>query len=65
MRQLEIMALPTSIPEAPVSFADFAADVARRRARVGIVDMPRNAGNRRTESKKALLKAIEELGGKW
>ena len=28
-------------------------------------DLPRNSGERRTESKKALLKAIEEAGGKW
>jgi hypothetical protein len=25
----------------------------------------RNSGERRTESKKALLKAIEDAGGKW
>lgn len=28
-------------------------------------DLPRNSGKNRTESKKALLKAIEDLGGKW
>jgi hypothetical protein len=43
----------------------FAADVARRREVAGHPEMPRNSGNRRTASKRALLKAIEELGGKW
>jgi hypothetical protein len=28
-------------------------------------ELPRNSGIRRTESKKALLKAIEDAGGKW
>ena len=28
-------------------------------------DLPRNSGANRTESKKALLKAIEDAGGKW
>ena len=36
-----------------------------RRAALGDPVMPRNAGNRRTPSKRALLKAIEEPGGKW
>jgi hypothetical protein len=49
----------------PIPFAEFAADVARRQAEFGPVEAPRNAGLRRTESKRALLKAIEELGGKW
>ena len=55
----------TSNPRRPIPFAEFTADVARRQAQFGPVDVPRNAGNRRTESKKALLRAIEELGGKW
>lgn len=41
----------------------------RRRAELaaqGIeVEVPRNAGKNRTPSKRALLKAIEEAGGKW
>jgi len=49
----------------PIPFEDFAAYIARRRAETGITDLPRNAGNRRTESKRALLKAIEAAGGKW
>lgn len=49
----------------PIPLEDFVRDIERRRAETGITDLPRNAGNRRTESKRALLKAIEELGGKW
>lgn len=50
----------------PVSLDDFGRDVLRRRAALGTsFVLPRNAGNRRTESKKALLKAIEGAGGKW
>jgi len=29
------------------------------------IETPRNSGKRRTASKRALLKAIEEDGGKW
>jgi hypothetical protein len=44
----------------------FGQDVLRRRAALGTaINMPRNSGTRRTESKKALLKAIEDAGGKW
>jgi len=49
----------------PVKFEDFAADVARRREAAGNPEAPRNSGKRRTASKKALLKAIEEAGGRW
>jgi hypothetical protein len=53
-----------------VPLAQFAADIDRRRAeyeeRVGSAfEIPRNGGNRRTASKRTLLKAIEEAGGKW
>lgn len=46
-------------------FEDFAADIARRREAAGNPEMPRNSGKRRTTSKRALLKAIEDAGGKW
>lgn len=49
----------------PIPLDAFVAEVERRRAAAGYPDMPRNAGNRRTESKRALLKAIEVAGGKW
>lgn len=57
------MALLTS--RDPIPFEEFAAYVAKRRAETGITELPRNSGNRRTASKRALLKAIEDAGGKW
>jgi hypothetical protein len=45
--------------------AIFAADIERRRQAAGVTDVPRNAGDRRTESKRALLAAIEQVGGRW
>jgi hypothetical protein len=44
---------------------EFGRDLRRRRQDAGSPDMPRNSGKRRTASKRALLKAIEEAGGKW
>jgi hypothetical protein len=41
------------------------ADIERRRAESGVADLPRNSGERRTESKRALLTAIAATGGKW
>lgn len=64
-RPEESMASPTLIPDRPPTLAEFGADVLRRREAAGVTEVARNAGNRRTESKKALLRAIEELGGKW
>lgn len=49
----------------PVTLDALAAAVTRRIAAQGKVDIPRNPGTRRTPSKRALLKAIEEAGGKW
>ena len=48
-----------------IDFARFAATLAARRAALGNPELPRNAGARRTPGKAALLKAIEEAGGKW
>jgi hypothetical protein len=45
--------------------AELGRQLACRRAETGITDLPRNAGARRTPGKRALLKAIEEAGGKW
>lgn len=45
--------------------ADFAARLSERRATLGNPELPRNAGNNRTESKRALLAAIEAAGGRW
>lgn len=49
----------------PVTLEDLGARIARRAAELGPVDVPRNTGTRRTASKRALLKAIEDIGGKW
>jgi hypothetical protein len=43
----------------------FAAELARRREALGNPELPRNSGKRRTASKRALLNAIEDAGGKW
>jgi hypothetical protein len=48
-----------------VPLEEFLRDLARRREAIGNPEMPRNSGNRRTPSKRALLKAIEEAGGRW
>lgn len=53
---------------------EFGRQIAARKAALGLPDdsahpelcrRARNAGNNRTPSKRALLKAIEELGGDW
>ena len=44
---------------------DFAAALAERREALGNPELPRNTGIRRTKSKRALLKAIEDAGGEW
>ena len=49
-----------------VDFADFTAKLLRRREELGdTLVIPRNGGQRRTPSKKALLKAIEATGKRW
>lgn len=48
-----------------VRFADAVVELAQRRSEVEVPDSPRNSGDRRTPSKRALLKAIKEAGGKW
>jgi hypothetical protein len=39
--------------------------VAARSAELGEPEVPRKPGQNRTPSKRALLKAIEDAGGKW
>jgi len=48
-----------------IRMADVGARVAARKAELGLPELPRNAGTNRTPSKRALLKAIEDLGGEW
>ncbi|KKW92965.1 hypothetical protein [Sphingobium chungbukense] len=54
-------------PKRVINMEEFGRQLARRRAELGITDadIPRNSGTRRTESKKALLKAIKDAGGNW
>jgi hypothetical protein len=48
-----------------IDMAAFAPELARRRAAAGDPVLPRNAGKRRSPSKRALLKAIDDAGGTW
>ena len=55
-----------------IAHKDFSEKLTARRAELGLVNPVhpelaegRNSGERRTESKKALLKAIRDAGGKW
>ena len=62
------MASKTSGPQteqAVIDMAELGTRIPRRKAELGLPDLPRNSGKRRTPSKRALLKAIEEAGGKW
>ena len=58
--------------ETVIDMAELGARVAKRKAALGIVDpvepariKGRNNGKNRKKSKKALLKTIKEIGGKW
>lgn len=53
------------VPEPVIDMAEFGGTLARRRAELGEPDAPRNSGARRTPAKRALLKAIEDAGGRW
>ena len=49
-----------------IDFVRFSAELAARRATLGgNIPVPGNCGIGRAEGKKALLKAIEEIGRKW
>ena len=49
----------------PITLEALGRRIAARKAELGIPDPPRNAGKNRTPSKRALLKVIEDAGGKW
>jgi hypothetical protein len=55
----------TEPAEPVIDMAELGARLARRKVELGLPDMPRNVGTNRTLSKRALLKAIGEAGGKW
>jgi hypothetical protein len=60
------MAFKTLKPKRePVTLEALTANVARRQSEGGEVEVPRNAGTQRTQSKRALLKAIKNAGGEW
>ena len=65
------MASPTSKTE-PARWSgrvlrhqDFSAALAERRRAMGEPVMPRNSGDRRTDSKRVLLRALDGLGADW
>jgi hypothetical protein len=63
---IAIMAFENFTPKLDViSMAELGERIARRRAQLDELPVPRNFGERRTASKLALLKAIEDAGGKW
>ena len=64
-RQAATMTSQSSGKPDPVDFDQFALGLAERRRALGEPELPRNSGKRRTASKRALLKAIEDGGGKW
>ena len=48
-----------------ISLTALGERIAKRRAVAGPVDVPCNAGQRRTHSKQALLAEIGKAGGDW
>jgi len=46
-----------------IDMAKPGARIARRRAALGIPELPRNSGRRRTLSKKVSLKVIDDVDG--
>ena len=60
------MAFKTFKPKREAVTLDaMARRVSGRTAVVGEIQVPRNSGQNRTPSKRALLKAIKDLGGEW
>jgi hypothetical protein len=51
--------------EEVIRMGEFGRRIAARKAELGIPELPRNNGKQRTPSKRALLKAIEDAGGRW
>lgn len=56
---------PETWPGRRIAHEEFARDLAARREAAGNPELPRNAGTRRTASKRALLEAIAATGAKW
>jgi hypothetical protein len=51
--------------EPVIDMAELGQRLARRKAELGLPDLPRNSGKNRTASKRALLAEIAKLGGDW
>jgi hypothetical protein len=49
----------------PVTLQALGGRIAARKATLGEIAIPRNAGKKRTASKRGLLKAIKDAGGNW
>lgn len=56
-----IMASQTPRPTTAIPLAEFAADVQRRRVATDVGEMSANSGARRTESKRAFLRALDNI----
>lgn len=48
-----------------IAHDDLVCRLAARLKEVGEPEMPRNAGDRRSASKRALLEALDQLGADW
>jgi hypothetical protein len=59
-RRIAISGCPMTIRAWPNS-----ARFAKCKVELGLPELPRNSGENRTASRRALLKAIKDLGGKW
>lgn len=60
--------ISTEVEEWPglrLRHGEVAARLIERRAALGNPELPRNGGTNRTDSKRALLAAIDDAGGRW
>ncbi|WP_277982201.1 hypothetical protein [Sphingomonas phyllosphaerae] len=48
-----------------IEHGDLVSRLAARREKTGKPEVPRNAGNRRSASKRALLEALDQHGADW
>jgi hypothetical protein len=48
-----------------IEHGDLVSHLAARREEIGEAAMPRNAGNRRSASKRVLLEALDQHGSDW
>jgi hypothetical protein len=48
-----------------IGLAALGEEISARRAAVGKLNVPRNAGSRRTAAEAALIEQIAKIGGRW